>query len=93
VPVAQVLAFEAADKYVRVLTAEREVLIRTPLRQLLPQLDRQHFWQVHRAIVVRAEAIAQVERDAAGRLHLRLRGRPQERLPVSRLYAHLFKAM
>ena len=31
-------------------------------------------------------------RDEAGKLHLRLRGRP-ERLAVSRLYAHLFKAM
>lgn len=92
VPVAEVLVFEAADKYVRVLTAGHEYLIRTPLKDLLPQLDAAEFWQVHRGSVVRADAIEAVARDEAGRLHLTVRGRP-ERLPVSRLYAHLFKAM
>jgi len=92
VPVDEVLVFEAADKYVRVLTAEREYLIRTPLKDLLPQLDAQVFWQVHRGTVVRATAIEAVTRDDGGRLHLKVRGRP-ERLPVSRLYAHLFKPM
>jgi len=93
VPIEEVIYFEAADKYVRVLTATQEHLIRTPLKQLLPQLDPQVFWQVHRAVVVRAAAIEQVQRDEAGKLHLRLRGRPGDDLVVSRLYAHLFKAM
>ena len=92
VPVADVVYFEAADKYVRVLTAEREYLIRTALKELIEQLDPQEFWQVHRSTLVRATAIATVTRDEAGKQHLSLRGRP-ERLPVSRLYAHLFKAM
>jgi DNA-binding LytR/AlgR family response regulator len=92
VPVDDVLVFEAADKYVRVLTAQHEYLIRTPLKDLVPQLDAQVFWQVHRGTVVRASAIEAVTRDEAGKLHLQLRGR-SERLPVSRLYAHLFKAM
>ncbi|AEG93794.1 LytR/AlgR family response regulator transcription factor [Ramlibacter tataouinensis] len=92
VPVAEVLVFEAADKYVRVLTAGQEYLIRTPLKELLPQLDAQAFWQVHRGTLVRATAIDRVLRDEAGRLTLTLRGRP-EQLPVSRLYAHRFKAM
>lgn len=92
VPVAEVLYFEAADKYVRVLTAGREYLIRTPLKELAAQLDASEFWQVHRGTLVRASAIASVARDEAGRLHLALRGRP-ETLAVSRLYAHLFKAM
>ncbi|VTU25185.1 Transcriptional regulatory protein YehT [Variovorax sp. PBL-H6] len=92
VPVEEVQYFEAADKYVRVLTASREYLIRTPLKQLLPQLDAGVFWQVHRAMVVRSDAIESVHRDEAGKLHLALRGRP-EKIPVSRLYAHLFKAM
>ncbi|HZY19630.1 MAG TPA: LytTR family DNA-binding domain-containing protein [Ramlibacter sp.] len=92
VPVDEVLVFEAADKYLRVLTAGHEHLIRTPLKELLPQLDAQQFWQVHRGTVVRADAIEAVTRDDAGKLHLQLRGRP-ERWPVSRLYAHRFKAM
>ena len=92
VPMDEVLYFEAADKYVRVLTAAHEYLIRTPLKQLMPQLDANVFWQVHRAVVVRSDAVDSVHRDEAGKLHLVLRGRP-EHIPVSRLYAHLFRAM
>ena len=92
VPVADVLYFEAADKYVRVLTAAREYLIRTPLKDLIGQLNTQVFWQIHRSTLVRASSITTVTRDDAGKLHLELAGRP-EKLPVSRLYAHLFKAM
>jgi DNA-binding LytR/AlgR family response regulator len=92
VPIGEVLVFEAADKYVRVLTADSEVLIRTPLKELMPQLDPAAFWQVHRGTVVRADAIDSVSRNEAGRLSLRVRGRP-EALAVSRLYADRFRAM
>jgi len=92
VPVAEVVYVEAADKYLRVLTAAQEYLIRMPLKELLAQLDPAQFWQVHRGTAVRASAIATATRDEAGRLHLQLRGRP-ERLAVSRVYAHRFKAM
>ena len=63
-----------------------------PLKDLLPQLDDKLFWQVRRGKVVRSTAIDSLQRDEAGKLHLALRGR-KERLPVSRLYAHLFKPM
>ncbi len=92
VPVAEVVYFEAADKYLRVVTAEREHLIRLSLRELLPQLDAQQFWQVHRGLVVRAAAIHTAQRDESGKVFLSLRGR-SERLTASRLYAHLFKGM
>ena len=92
VPVSQVLFLQAADKYVRVVTAEGEHLLRTPLKELLPQLDAAEFWQIHRATVVRADAIDHVQRDEHGRLHLHLRGCP-ERLAVSRLYAQRFRAL
>ena len=92
VPVEEVVYLEAADKYVRVVCEDGEVLIRTPLKDLLPQLDSQAFWQVHRGTVVRATAIASVHRDETGKLHLALKDR-KERLPVSRIYQHLFKAM
>jgi DNA-binding LytR/AlgR family response regulator len=92
VPIDEVLYFEAADKYVRVITAQREYLIRTSLRELLPQLDAQRFWQIHRGTVVRADAIATALRDESGKVHLTLRGHA-DKLVASRLYAHLFKAM
>ncbi|MDB5896086.1 MAG: DNA-binding response regulator [Rhodoferax sp.] len=92
ISVQEVVCFEAADKYVRVLTANHEYLIRTPLKELLAQLDPQTFWQVHRGALVRVDAIESVQRDGHGKLQLRLRGR-SETLAVSRLYADLFRAM
>jgi DNA-binding LytR/AlgR family response regulator len=93
VPVAEVVRLEAADKYVRVFTRDgSEVLLRTPLKELMQRLDAQVFWQIHRGSVVRASAIDSVTRDESGRLNLRLNGHG-ETLAVSRLYAHLFKAM
>jgi DNA-binding LytR/AlgR family response regulator len=92
VPVDEVVYFEAADKYLRVLTATRELLIRVALRELLPRLDASRFWQIHRGTVVRADAIVAAEREESGRVTLRLQGRP-EKLVVSRLHAHRFKAM
>ena len=92
VPIDDVLCFEAADKYVRVLTAEREYLIRTPLKDLQEQIDGTVFWQIHRGTVVRALAIESVIRDEAGKASLSLRGL-KEKFVISRLYAHLFKAM
>ena len=92
VQLTEVLAFEAADKYVRVLLAQGEVLIRTPLKELMPQLDPAVFWQVHRGTVVRADAIESVTRNEAGRLGLKLRARA-ESFSVSRLYADRFRAM
>ncbi|MGZ5277133.1 MAG: LytR/AlgR family response regulator transcription factor [Caldimonas sp.] len=92
VKIDDVVYFEAADKYVRVITATREHLIRTSLRELVPRLDANRFWQIHRGTVVRAEAIVSAEREESGRVTLKLQGRP-ERLVVSRLHAHRFKAM
>ncbi|MEF7616210.1 LytTR family DNA-binding domain-containing protein [Aquincola sp. MAHUQ-54] len=92
VPVEEVLYFEAADKYLRVVTADKEHLIRLSLRELLPQLDPQRFWQVHRGLVVQARCIATAQREPSGKVMLTLRGRP-ETLAASRLYAHLFKGM
>jgi DNA-binding LytR/AlgR family response regulator len=92
VPVDEVIYFEAADKYVRVVTADREHLIRTSLRELLPQLDPQRFWQVHRGTVVQARHILSARREETGKVTLTLRHRP-ETLTASRLYAQLFKGM
>ncbi len=92
VPVDDVLYFEAADKYVRVVTAEREHLVRASLRELTPQLDGQRFWQVHRSTIVQARAIVTAKREESGKVTLTLKGR-SEKLVASRLYAHLFKGM
>jgi DNA-binding LytR/AlgR family response regulator len=92
VPVDEVIYLEAADKYVRVVTAAREHLIRQSLRELLPQLDPARFWQVHRGTVVQARCIVQARREESGKVTLTLRGRP-ETVTASRLHAHLFKGL
>lgn len=92
IALADVLYFEALDKYVNVVTMEGEALIRTSLKELLPQLDPQQFWQVHRGTIVNAACIASAVRDETGKLTLNLRGRAQQ-LRVSPLYAHLFRQM
>lgn len=92
VPVNDIFYFEAADKYVRVITAMHEHLIRTSLRELQQQLDPHLFWQIHRSVIVRADAIASAIRDESGKLTLILRGHA-DKLNVSRLYADRFKGM
>jgi len=92
VPVSDVVYFEAADKYVNVVTAESEVLIRMSLKELLPQLDEQVFWQVHRGTIVNSACVLSALREEGGKMSLALRGR-SEKLRVSPLYAHLFRQM
>jgi DNA-binding LytR/AlgR family response regulator len=90
--VPDVIYFEATDKYVNVVTADSESLIRMSLRELLDQLDPAQFWQIHRGTVVAIDHVSAAVRDDSGRLRLSLRGR-SETLPVSRVFAHLFKQM
>jgi DNA-binding LytR/AlgR family response regulator len=92
IPIAEVLYFEATDKYVNVVTADSQSLIRTSLKELLPQIDVNQFWQIHRGTVVNANCIEAAIRDETGKFSVKLRGR-NERLPVSRVFAHLFKQM
>jgi len=90
--VSDVIYFEATDKYVNVVTADSESLIRMSLRELQDQLDPAQFWQIHRGTVVAIDQVSAAVRDDSGRLRLTLRGR-SETLPVSRVFAHLFKQM
>ncbi|MGK5067343.1 LytR/AlgR family response regulator transcription factor [Janthinobacterium sp. RT4P48] len=92
IALADVVYFEALDKYINVVCRDSEALIRTSLKELLPQLDPQQFWQIHRGTIVNASAIASAVRDEAGKLTLTLRQHPAQ-LRVSPLYAHLFRQM
>lgn len=91
IPIGDVHYFQAADKYTRVVTADGESLIRTPMKELAAQLP-EGFQQVHRGTIVNLGEVAAAVRDESGRVSLRLRSR-KEMLPVSRVYAELFKAM
>jgi len=84
--------FKAEDKYTMVATPAGDALIRKPIRELLDQLDAQHFKQIHRSTIVNLKAIAGVTRDEAGRGTIRLRTRP-ETLAVSLTFMPLFRNM
>jgi DNA-binding LytR/AlgR family response regulator len=93
--VEDVVYFESDARYTRVVYRadgqDGEALIRTPLKELLAQLEPQHFWQVHRSVIVAQHHIAAAVRVDEGNMHLTLRGRA-EKLPVSRHFQALFKA-
>jgi DNA-binding LytR/AlgR family response regulator len=92
IPVADVVYFQALDKYVNVVTQDGEALIRMKLKELLPQLDPDKFCQIHRGTIVNMACVASSTRDEAGKVTLALHNRP-EKLRVSLVYAHLFRAM
>lgn len=92
IPVADVVYFQAVDKYVNVASADSEALIRVPLKDLLAQLDPLQFRQVSRSMVVNMACVASAGRDDFGKVTLNLRGRT-EKPKVSPVYAHLFRQM
>ncbi|RNF29753.1 LytR family transcriptional regulator [Massilia aurea] len=92
IPVADVVFFQAVDKYVNVATADSEALIRVPLKDLLPQLDPDRFRQVSRSMVVNMACVLSAGRDDMGKVTLNLRGRA-DKPRVSPVYAHLFRQM
>jgi DNA-binding LytR/AlgR family response regulator len=93
-----VIYFESDARYTRVVfdgapdgaSRPGDVLIRTPLKELLAQLDEQLFWQVHRSVIVNHRHIQSAVRVDEGQMHLTLRGR-SDKLPVSRHFQGLFK--
>jgi len=92
IPVADVICLEAADKYVTVVTATGEALVRLSLRELAERLEGIELVQVHRATMVNAAYMASATRDEFGHVSLTLRGLKRP-VKVSRAFAHLFRPM
>ena len=92
VAVEEVCCLQSADKYTLVITRDAELVLRTPLKELIAQLDPQEFWQVHRGTVVNVRQIVSAHHDMLSKVTLTLRDRP-EKIAVSRSYAHLFRQM
>lgn len=66
---AEDIEWVAAERdYVRIHTAERSYLHRTPLKDLLASLDPESFLQVRRSAFVRVTAVVRAGRDSSGRL-------------------------
>jgi DNA-binding LytR/AlgR family response regulator len=92
IAIGDVVYFQSDTKYTRVVMEGGEALIRTPLKELLGELDPERFWQIHRGTIVNLEQVAGVLREDAERQFVLLKKRT-ERLPISRQFLHLFKQM
>jgi DNA-binding LytR/AlgR family response regulator len=92
IPTSDILFFRAEDKYTRVQTEGFEALIRKPIKELIDELDPDEFWQIHRATLVRVDAVEQVSRNFRGQQIVHVKG-SEEKLEVSRSFNHLFKQM
>jgi DNA-binding LytR/AlgR family response regulator len=87
-----VLFFQADEGFTRVVTALEQATIRTALKDLLPGLNPDVFWQIHRSVIVRVGAIREVRRNELGRMEIALRG-SAEILPVSQAFQWRFRGM
>jgi len=92
IAVDDVVYFQAEDKYTKVATADGEALIRKSIKELYEELDHDAFWQIHRGTIVNLQAIGRVDRDWRDQPVIVLKAR-EEKLTVSRTFAHRFKAM
>ncbi|MBM3370251.1 MAG: response regulator transcription factor [Betaproteobacteria bacterium] len=92
IPVDEVMWFRSDEKYTLVQTPSMQAVIRSSLKELEQQLDPDAFWMIHRNCLVAVSAIERSERDAFGRIRVKIRGSSQW-LDVSRSHAHRFKGM
>ena len=92
ITVDEVCYFQADNKYTRVVTSDRECLIRRSLSDIAATLDPKIFWQIHRGTIVNISAVAGIARELRGHLRVRLKAR-KETLSVSERHAHLFTGM
>jgi len=97
IPIDDVDFLRSEDKYTLIAWRDeagqpREAVIRTPLKELTPQLEPTQFAQVHRSVVVNLRSIEHVTRHLNETAEIHLKGRGDV-LPVSRNYLHVFRQM
>jgi len=92
ITVDEICYFQADNKYTRVVTVDRESLIRRGIGDLLSAVDPARFWQIHRSTIVNIDAVSGVARDFRGYLRVRLKAR-NETLAVNDRFAHRLRQM
>jgi DNA-binding LytR/AlgR family response regulator len=75
-----------------VVTQNGEAHIRKSLKDILPELDPDVFWQIHRSAIVRVKSVRNISRDEDGGHFISIVGR-SETLPVASSYVHRFRGM
>jgi len=89
-PVEDILCLKASGRYVKVLTKEREALVRMPLKNLCEQLDPDIFWQVHRSTVMNIAHLDHVKNIDHEQIQAHMNNM-KEPIAISRSFSHLFR--
>lgn len=92
IAVEDILYLHASGRYVKVVTQEREALLRMPLKSLLTQLDPEFFWQIHRSIVINLKHLDHINTSEPEQFQVYIKG-VNTALPVSRSAQHLFRQL
>lgn len=82
VPLADIVCFQAEQKYVIACTADREVLLDIPLKSLEEKFSEQ-FIRVHRNALAARQKLLTLEKNADGQAYLTIQG-TDRKLEVSR---------
>jgi len=91
VPTNEIIFLQSNGHYIRVVTKDREGLIRLPLKKLLEHLDPEYFWQIHRSTVLNIHFLDFVKHLDGGQMEAVLK--PNDvALPISKGFAPQFKA-
>ncbi|NQY63704.1 MAG: response regulator transcription factor [Alteromonadaceae bacterium] len=85
-----IICFKACGRYVKVLTKDREALVRMPLKSLSLQLDPDVFWQVHRSTILNIKHLDFVQTSDGEQMHAKMK-ELNELLTVSRSFIYLFR--
>lgn len=91
VPVDDIVYLEAEALFTRVVSRGGEAVVRTPLKQLAAQLDPQHFWQIHRSVVVNQHHILAARQVDAQTMVVSLREQVRT-LPVAPHFQGRFRS-
>jgi len=90
VPLENIICLQASGRYVKVLTKEREALVRIPLKALCEQLDPDVFWRVHRSTVVNISHLDYVKYIDHEQIQAQMKNM-KDPVAISRSFSHLFR--
>lgn len=92
VHVDDVYFLKSDSKYTTVHCGNKEFIIKTPLKALEEKLNPDHYWRIHRAMIVNVNFVEKILRNVDGKTSLKIR-HVEQPVPVSRAYTHLFRQM
>jgi len=90
ISVEDIICLKAFGRYVKVLTSEREALVRMPLKSLYEQLNPESFWQIHRSAVINIGKLDHVNSTDTEQMQVHMRN-VAEPIIISRSFSHLFR--